>query len=90
MVDMQVNYQQHSSLQQLAIPGLQNNVASFREELALANRKIDVFKTLDADVTYSATRRRLYAAVDQSGREDGSKKRPRIKDAPDTAPSEKG
>ena len=87
MVDMQVNYRQHSSSQQSSISGLQNDVASLQGELALANIKLAIFKTPDAPVTYSATRRRLHSAVDQSGIEDCDKKRPRIKDAPYTGPA---
>ena len=85
MGDMQVNYRQHSSSQQSAISGLQNDVASLRGELALANSKLSVFKTPDA-----ATRRRLHAAVDQAGGEDGANKRPRIEDSPAAAPTAQG
>jgi hypothetical protein len=92
MGDMQVKYRQHSSSQQLAISGLQNDVASLRGELALANSKLVVFKTPDAAVTCSsATRRRLYAAVDQAGGEYcANKKRTRIEDAPPAAPAAQG
>ena len=43
MVDMQVNYRQHSSLQQSEISGLQNDAASLQGYLALANSKLDIF-----------------------------------------------
>ena len=58
--------------------------------MALANTKLVVFKTPDAAITSSTTRLNLHAAVDQSGRENGAKKIPRIRDAPDTAPSVQG
>jgi hypothetical protein len=63
----------------------QHDVASLRGELALANSKLSVLKTPDA-----ATRRRLHAAVDQAGGEDGANKRPRIEDAPAAAPAAQG
>ena len=90
MGNMQVNYRQHSSSQKSTISGLQNDVASLQWELVLANSKLAVFKTPDAAITSSDTRRLLHATVDQSGGEYGANKRPRIKDAPDTAPAAQG